>query len=107
MNMITGLLVALVILWFLGYIRLDALPIPDTVLFTINGQPITLWNILILLVIGWVIGILPSPLREIAGIVLILWILSTLGFIAIAGLPSILVLAVIVGLFLFVLGIFS
>jgi hypothetical protein len=104
--MIAVLLVILVLLWFLGYVRLDALPIPDLQLFVINGQPITLWNILIFLVIAGLVGILPSPLRQIAGVFLILWVLSILGILAIAGLSSLLVLAIIVGLIAYLLGLF-
>lgn len=101
--MILGLLVVLIILWFLGYVRIGALPIPNLVLFTINNQAITLWNLLILVLISSLIGILPSPFREIAGVVLVLWILSTLGILAIGGLSSILVIAVIVGLIIYLI----
>jgi hypothetical protein len=105
--MLAGLLILLIILWFLGYIHIDGLTIPDLVLFTINGQPITLWNILILLVVAAVIGSLPSPFREIAGVLLILWILSVLGILAIAGLSSLLVIAFIIGLVLYLIkGVF-
>lgn len=97
------LLIVLVILWFLGYIQIPGFSIPNIVLFTINGQPITLLNLLIFIVITALIGILPSPLREIAGVVLILWILSILGIIAIAGFSNILVIVVIVGLVLYLL----
>jgi hypothetical protein len=98
--MLTGLFITLIILWFLGYLRIDGLMIPDLILFTINGQPITLWSILILLVISWAIGILPSPLRQIVAVFLIIWILAVLGIISLAGIPvaSIVVLAIIVGM---------
>ncbi|MBI4039118.1 hypothetical protein HY384_04135 [Candidatus Daviesbacteria bacterium] len=102
--MLEALLVILIILWFAGYLRVDAFPIPDLVLFNINGQPITLWNILILLVISSIIGVLPSPFREVAGVFLILWILSVLGILAFGGLSSMLVIAIIVGLVLYLVG---
>lgn len=103
--MLEGLLIILIILWFLGYLRVDGLPpIPDFYLFSLNGQPITLWNILTLLVISALIGILPSPFREIAGVLLILWILSVLGILALGGLSSMLVIAIIVGLILYLFG---
>lgn len=97
-SMIGVLIVILIVLWLFGYIHLANFFIPDIVLFHINNQPITLWDVLILLVISWAIGILPTPLRQIAGILLVLWILSTLGILAYAGLSSILVLAIIFGL---------
>lgn len=102
--MVPTLIILLVVLWFFGYVRFDWLPIPDVVLFTINNQQITLWNLLIFGVILWAIGILPRPFREIGLAVFIIWVLATLGIIAIAGLSSILVIAIIVGLILFVLG---
>ncbi len=93
------IIVILVILWFLGYIHIGPITIPDIILFTINGHPITLWNILILLVIGWAIGILPTPFREITTVLLILWILSVLGIIGvISGLSNILVIVIIIAI---------
>lgn len=98
--MLAGLLIILIILWFLGYVHIGGISIPDVSLFVINSHTVTLWDLLILIVVAWAIGILPSPLRVIAGVLLIVWILSVLGIIAIAGigLSSILVLAIIVGL---------
>lgn len=103
-GMIGFLIVVLIILWFFGYVNVGAFPPLDIELFSINGQPITLWNILILLVVGWAIGILPSPFRQIASVLLILWILSVLGIFAIAGLSSLLVIAIILGLVASFLG---
>ncbi len=102
--MLEALLVVLIILWLGGYLRVDGLSIPDLQLFTLNNQPITLWNILILLVICVLIGALPSPFRQIAGVLLILWILSILGILALGGLSSMLVIAIIVGLVLYLFG---
>ncbi len=98
--MITALALILIVLWFFGYVHISSLNIPDIILFSINGHQITLWNLLILFVVAWAIGILPTPLREIAGVLLVLWILSVLGILAIGGinLSSILVIAIIVGL---------
>ena len=96
--MLVTIIIILVVLWFLGYAPLSGLSIPNFVLFTINGHLVTLWEILILLVIGWAIGILPDPLQKIAGVLLLLWILSVLGIFAIAGLSNIIVLVIIIGL---------
>ncbi len=100
-NMLELLIVTLIVLWILGYVRFEGLAIPDFELFSLNGHPITLWNILTVAVIAWVIGILPSPFREIASVILVLWILAVLGFIAITGLPSILIITIILGLILY------
>ncbi len=102
--MLFGLLVILVVLWFLGYVHISGLVVPDAVLFTVNGQPITLWSVLILAVVAWLIGVLPRPFREIASVILVLWVLSVLGILAFAGLSNLLVLAIIVGLVFYLLG---
>jgi hypothetical protein len=96
--MLIAIIIILAILWFLGYAPISGLSIPNLVLFTINNHPVTLWEILILAVIGWAISILPRPLQAIASVLLVLWILSVLGILAIAGLPNIIVLVIIVGL---------
>jgi hypothetical protein len=98
--MLIAIVIILVVLWFLGYMPLAGLTIPNIFLFTINGHAVTLWEVLILLVIGWAIGILPRPLQMIASVLLVLWILSVLGIFAIAGLANIIVLVIIVGLIL-------
>ena len=93
--MLITIIIILFILWLLGYMPLS---IPDLTLFSINNHPISLWNILILAVILWAIGILPNPFRAIASVLFILWILSVLGILAITGLASIIVLVIIIGL---------
>lgn len=74
------------------------------VLLKFNGLDITIWNVLIFLVFIWLVGILPSPLRQIAVVFILIWILASLGIIAIAGLSNILVIAIIVGVLLYILG---
>ncbi len=91
-------IVLLLLLYFFGYIQVPWLSIPNPLLFSVAGHPILLSTILIFLVIIWAIGILPSPLRQIAMVVFLLWILAQLGILAIAGLSNILVIAIIVGL---------
>ncbi len=96
--MLIAIVIILVILWFLGYAPLSGIYIPNFALFVINNHPVTLWEILILAVVVWAIGILPSPFQTIAGVLLLLWVLSVLGILAIAGLPNIIILVIIVGL---------
>jgi hypothetical protein len=96
--MLTAILLLLIVLWLVGYGPAASLQMP---LFSIGRQSISLWDVLIFAVILWLIGALPSPFREIAGIFLLLWVLSTLGILAIAGLSSMLLIAVIVGLVLY------
>jgi hypothetical protein len=98
--MLAALIILLAILWFFGYVNISGISFPDIHLFAINGVDVTLWNVLVLFLVVGAIYILPSPFRQIAGVLLILWILAVLGILSIAGLglPSILLLAIIVGL---------
>ena len=96
--MLVAIVIILIILWFLGYAPISGLSIPNFNLITINNHPVTLWQVLILLVVGWAIGILPRPFQLVASVLLLLWILSALGILAIAGLSSIIVLVIIVAL---------
>ena len=72
--------------------------LPNPSLFIINNHAVSLWEILILLVVVWAIGVLPRPLQAIASVLLVLWVLSVLGIFAIAGLSNIIVLVIIIGL---------
>ena len=96
--MLEVLLVILILLWLTGNLNLRGFTVPNISLFSFNGHIITLWNLFIFLVAVWAIGLLPSPIREIAGVLLILWVLSILGILAIAGLSNLLVIAIIVGI---------
>lgn len=99
--MLTAVLVILILLWLLGYGPLQVLTFP---LYRWSGHLITLWDALIFLVMIYLIGSLPRPLKEIASVLLILWILSLFGIIAIAGLSNILVLSLIIGLIIYILS---
>lgn len=96
--MLIAIVVILAILWLLGYAPISGISIPNISLFSINNHLVTLWEVLILAVIVWAIGILPRPFQAVAGVLLALWILSVLGIFGIAGLPSIIVLIIIVAL---------
>jgi hypothetical protein len=100
--MIITILAILIILWFLGYTPIGGINIPNVTLISINNHAITLWNVLILLAILWGISILPRPFREIASVLLLLWVLSVIGILAIAGLSNILVIAIIVGFAIYI-----
>lgn len=102
--MLQVLLIILVVLWLLGYISIPWFVIPNPVLFQINGHPVTLINLLTLLVIAWLIELLPYPLNIIAGVILLLWILSILGILAIGAWSQIFVIAIIVGIIAVIFG---
>lgn len=99
--MLIAIIIILSILWFLGYAPLSGLSIPNITLFSINNHMVTLWEVLILIVVGWAIGLLPRPFQAIASILLLFWILSVLGIIALfTGLPNIIILIIIAALIL-------
>ena len=100
--MAIAIIIILLILLGLGIITIPGLIIKAIVLAHINGHTITLWDVLVFFIVLWAI-VLPSPLREICAILLLLWTLSVFGVIAIAGFGNILVIAVIVGLIISVL----
>lgn len=100
------LLVVLVALWLLGLIQIPGVESINIHLFDLFGRSITLLDLLIFGAIIWLIGILPSPFRQIAAVIAVLWLLAFFGFIAIAGLANILVLVLIIGLVLHVLKVF-
>jgi hypothetical protein len=99
--MLLAILVLLVLFWFFGYGPIQVLHI---ILLKFNGLDITIWNLLIFLVLVWLITSLPSPFRQIAVVFILIWVLASLGIIAIAGLANILVIAIIVGVLLYVIG---
>lgn len=95
------LLVILAIFWFLGYGPLTALKVP---LVTLGKFSINLWDIFIFLIIIWLIDLLPGPIRSIVVIALLVWLLASFGFIAFPGLNNLVMIAIIVGLGLYVIS---
>ena len=96
--MIITIVIILIVLWVLGYAPLSGISIPNIVLLNLNNHPVTLWEVLILAVIGWAISILPQPFQAVGSLLLILWVLSVLGILAISGLSNIIILVIIIGL---------
>lgn len=101
--MLLALFIALVILWALGYFSFPGFFIPNLILFPINGHQVTLWNLLIFLVLIVIASALPSPLREIVFVVIVLFVLSVLGIIAAVNFPNLLLVGVIAGLLVFLI----
>lgn len=98
--MIEFVLAVIFVLWLLGFIQIDFLA---NVLTNINGRDISVKEVLLFFLIIWLIGLLQRPFREIVSVLFVLWILSTLGIIAIAGIGNLLVLAVVVGAVVFLI----
>lgn len=94
--MIILLLIILAGLWFLNYIGLPVIAL-GTVLFTILGVSITLYQLLVFLIIVGFVGLLPSSVRLMALFLLFLWVLSIFGLVSVFSLPDIVVFAAIFG----------
>lgn len=99
--MLVAILLILFVFWLMGYGPFVTL---HMILFRFNGLIVTLWDVLIFMVLVWLVSSLPSPFRQIAIVFILLWLLSLLGIIAIAGLSSILVISIIVGVLLYILS---
>lgn len=95
------ILLLLILFWFMGYGPLAALRIH---LFSIGRISVNLWDILIFLLIIWLIDTLPGPVRSIVVIALIIWLLGFFGIIAIPMFSNIVIIAVIVGLGLYLIS---
>ncbi|HTK03544.1 MAG TPA: hypothetical protein VL401_02125 [Alphaproteobacteria bacterium] len=97
--MLSLILIILILFWFFGYGPFLTLRLP---LITLNSHSITLWDILIFILIIWLIDLLPAPARTIAGVILLIWILGTLGIIAIPILSNLIIISMIVGLVIYI-----
>ncbi len=84
----------------MGYGPLTALRIP---LFSLSRFHVNLWDILIFLLIMWLIDALPGPIRSIAAIGLLIWLLTFFGILAIPITSNIVVIAIIVGLAIYLI----
>jgi hypothetical protein len=96
--MLEILLIVLVILWLTGNLSIPGIVIPDFLLFVVNGRSISLWDVITFVIIVWVLSLLPHPFREIAAVLLVLWVLSLFGILAIAGLANLIVIGIIIGI---------
>lgn len=98
--MIEFVLALIFVLWLLGFIQLEFL---NYVLFDLNSRGISLKDVFIFLLILWLIGLLPRPFREIVSIIFVLWLLSLFGIIAIAGFTNLLILAIVLGVVVYLI----
>jgi hypothetical protein len=84
----------------MGYGPVAALHIP---LFSIGKFAVNLWDVLIFLLIIWLIDTLPGPIRAVVIIMLVIWLLGIFGLIVIPMFSNIVIIAMIVGLGLYLL----
>lgn len=99
-SMVEAALMILILLFVAGYVSIPGVTIPNYQLYTLNHHVITLDEVLIALVIFWIIGFVPRFLRIFLGALLLIWILSSLGVIAVKNLPAISIGVVILAVLL-------
>lgn len=99
--MIGIILLTLIILWLLGYLQVPAF---GSGVISLGNTAITLGDILIFLVVVWLVGILPTPFREIAAVMFLIWVLASVGIISLAGFSNVMLLAIIVGLIVYLVS---
>lgn len=98
--MLGTIVILLLLLWGLGFLKIPAIPIHNISLFRVFGHTITLWEVLIFIVIMWAVETLPAPIRQIVFVLVLLWVLSTFGIIAIAGFSHLVIGAIVIGIVL-------
>jgi len=96
--MVLAILVFVVALWLLEYFKIAVFNLH---LLTLFNQDITIYKLFFFLLIVWAITVLPRPFQEIAALLLVLWLLAFFGIIAIGGFSNIIVLALVVGLIVY------
>ena len=88
-HMLQTILIIFIVLWLLGFIHIGFFAIPLLGAFTVQ-------SLLYLVIILFLVSLLPGIFRTVAIILLILWLLSTFGFLFIGGLTNIILLILIV-----------
>lgn len=104
--MLAYLLIILGALWMLGVVRIPALSLINIHILYIAGRAVGLIDLLKFILILWLIRILPSPIREIVSVILVIWLLSFFGVLFLGGLANLIVLFLILGLIIHLFGYF-
>lgn len=100
--MIVGILVFLVVLFLLGLIQVP-FSLSNFVLLNYGPIFITLYDLIVFLFIIFIIDLLPESFRAIAYVILLLYVLSFFGILAISGFSTIIVLGLIIGFIVFLI----
>lgn len=87
--MLQTILVIFILLWLLGFVHIGFFAIPLLGAFTLQ-------SLIYLIIILFLISLLPGIFRTIAIILLVLWLLSTFGFVLIGGLEHFILLILII-----------
>lgn len=94
------LIAIVVVLWLLGIVNVPWLMRPHFPSLNILGFHLTLEKLLIIIALVWIASSLGGVIGKIVWVLVVLWLLSTLGIIAVGGLSNLLVIGVVVGIVL-------
>jgi len=87
--MLQAVLGIFILLWLLGFIHISLFAFPIFGAFTLQ-------SLIYLIIILFLISLLPGIFRMIAIVLLILWLMSTFGFLLIGGLTNIILFIFII-----------
>lgn len=87
--MVEAALIILLALFLLGFVKIPGVNIQNYKLFMLNHHMITLYELLIVVVAFGMIMFLPRFMKMVVGALLIIWIVASLGYIVVSGLPEI------------------
>lgn len=102
--MLTYLVFFLILFWLLGIVKFPVLSVVNSPIIYLGYKAIGVYDILVFILIVWLIRVLPSPLREIVSLFLVIWVLSFFGLFFFGGLANLLILLLIIGLILHIFG---
>lgn len=94
------LVAIVVVLWLLGIIKIPFLMMPHFPTLNILGFTLTIKTLLIIAAFVWIASSLGGVIGKIVWVLVVLWLLSALGIIAIGGFSNLLVIGIVVGIVL-------
>jgi hypothetical protein len=92
------IILILLLLWFMGIVNIPSLSFQNMTVLYFNGKPINLAAVFTFFIIIMVLGILPKPIKQIAAVLFIIWVLSTGGIITFVGISNLMVIGIITSL---------
>jgi len=96
----TELIAIVVVLWLLGLVKIPFLMRPHFPTLDLFGFSLTIETLLVIGVLIWIASSLGGVIRHVVWVLVVLWILTKLGIIAVGGLSNLLVIGIVVGVVL-------
>lgn len=90
------ILIGILLLMLISNVTKGGLHIADIGIITIAGRVITLFNIIVIGIVIWLLRYLGSPFREIILFCLLLWVLSLFAGFLFSGLTNVFILLLLI-----------